>query len=725
MRIVYAWELGGNRGHLSAVLPVLRRLRAMGHDVWICSPGTSLPEVAATEFAVRWRSTPKRFTTPIGRTLLGHAEILRCSGGFYDESNLLLLLRNWRAVLDELRCDVVIIDFAPAALLAAKTLGISSVVFDTGFFYPPPGVPFPVLDSSHANASERLREEERVVLQTVNACLAKLDTPSLVDFASLFRADDALLVNYAVLDCYARKDTSQFVGPVVEPGIALERTQRRAAGPHRIKIFAYLNRHFQALAEVLGTLANEPSLQSVVYISGSDAWHDRGRWDLPNIRLTADPSELHQHLADVDLVICHAGVGTISQALARGVPLGLLPMFREQQLNADRVRSLGLGDVAMGRFDRSLPAMIKRVAGDSAMRVRVAEFARTRRTADVSMLALRIEACAARGHERESAYTQCEKSNPPVHFGELDVVFLSFDEANADANFARLRETVPHAQRVHGVKGFDRAHREAGRIARTERFITVDADTVVHRAFFATRATVPAAASHSTWCWSATNEINGLVYGNGGVKIWNRQHLDMLLSHESGGAAYGMRYDFCFHAGYSQFSRCFATTFPNGSPYQAFRAGFREAVKLGRDGHGKVVPVAILQKGLHHVSFRRLIVWMSIGAEVTNGLWAILGARMGFVANFDPTFEPSNISDFDWFQSLWCAAQARVAASSDELDTLSTIERCIASLGDEIRGRYGLMLLKDWIPERSRQFKDSMASRRRNHDLFDAFERDI
>ena len=35
----------------------------------------------------------------------------------------------------------------------------------------------------------------------------------------------------------------------------------------------------------------------------------------------------------------------------------------------------------------------------------------------------------------------------------FDIIFISFDEPNADENWKLLKEIAPHAKRVHGVKG--------------------------------------------------------------------------------------------------------------------------------------------------------------------------------------------------------------------------------------------------------------------------------
>ena len=62
------------------------------------------------------------------------------------------------------------------------------------------------------------------------------------------------------------------------------------------------------------------------------------------------------------------------------------------------------------------------------------------------------------------------------HLTQFDLFFLSYDEPNAEENWADLLDKAPWAKRVHGVKGFDAAHRECARQSETPWFITVDAD---------------------------------------------------------------------------------------------------------------------------------------------------------------------------------------------------------------------------------------------------------
>jgi UDP:flavonoid glycosyltransferase YjiC (YdhE family) len=62
----------------------------------------------------------------------------------------------------------------------------------------------------------------------------------------------------------------------------------------------------------------------------------------PNVQL----HEFVDHgrlLADCDVMVTHAGLGSVAAALSHGVPLVCMPLGRDQHLNAERVTSLGAG----------------------------------------------------------------------------------------------------------------------------------------------------------------------------------------------------------------------------------------------------------------------------------------------------------------------------------------------------------------------------------------------
>jgi UDP:flavonoid glycosyltransferase YjiC (YdhE family) len=65
--------------------------------------------------------------------------------------------------------------------------------------------------------------------------------------------------------------------------------------------------------------------------------------------------------AAADVVLCHAGNGTIYQALSEGTPVVGVPEFHDQEFNMQRIEAMGLGRRA--RSGKKLPEHV-----DSAVR---------------------------------------------------------------------------------------------------------------------------------------------------------------------------------------------------------------------------------------------------------------------------------------------------------------------------------------------------------------------
>lgn len=215
-----------------------------------------------------------------------------------------------------------------------------------------------------------------------------------------------------------------------------------------------------------------------------------------------------------------------------------------------------------------------------------------------------------------------------LNIAELDCFLLTFDEPNKEQHWAMLQETAPWSKRVDGVKGFDNAHKACAMQSDTEYLITIDGDNQIHPAFFDLVIDVPIQYSTCVLSWNSKNIVNGLIYGNGGVKIWPKEFILNMRSHENAVEA-THAVDFCWDQKYIQLHNAYSTTFPNASALQAFRAGFREGCKMTLD---RGVPVENSEQLLglvHNLNARRLQAWGSIGADVQNGKWAILGTRVG------------------------------------------------------------------------------------------------
>jgi len=270
---------------------------------------------------------------------------------------------------------------------------------------------------------------------------------------------------------------------------------------------------------------------------------------------------------------------------------------------------------------------------------------------------------------------------------EFDVFYISFDEPNCEKNYADLVNKIPWAQRVHGVKGFDSAHKTAAKASKTDRFITVDGDNIVDETFWDGELEIdPVANERSIWSWSSKNIINGLVYGNGGLKLWPKEPTLTMKTHEHAENE-SAAIDFCWDLDYQQMNDIYCMNHPNSSPYQAFRGGFREGVKMSlADGKKVKSEPGEFEKAIWHKNYVRLLIWATVGADVENGKWAVYGTRLGCkLCNLDPGFNHHNVRDYDWFREFF---DTEVLPNVND----NNIDDRIVSLGDDLRTQLGMQL---------------------------------
>jgi hypothetical protein len=261
---------------------------------------------------------------------------------------------------------------------------------------------------------------------------------------------------------------------------------------------------------------------------------------------------------------------------------------------------------------------------------------------------------------------------------EFDAIFLSYDEPNADLHYADLCNKVPWAKRVHGVKGSDAAHKAAAAASETDWLVTVDADNIVKPEFFNLDLDM-SDPRIQVYGWCGQNIINGLRYGNGGLKIWKKEFILNMKTHEASESERG-QVDFCWEEGYRNFPLTFSKSIINGSPFQAWRAGFREGVKMTLLDGVKVPPQEIKERIWWH-NIHRLRMWSTVGSHEDNGKYAVLGARMGTYMTNCTDWDYVQVRDFEVLRGIY---EDKVNHSSVENDS--------EQYANEIRLQLGL----DW-----------------------------
>ena len=270
-----------------------------------------------------------------------------------------------------------------------------------------------------------------------------------------------------------------------------------------------------------------------------------------------------------------------------------------------------------------------------------------------------------------------------IDVADLDVVYLSYDEPQKEEFWVKIQNMIPWAKRVDGVKGSDAAHKACADISETDRFITIDGDNLPYERFFNLTLEFDDISKDAVLRWRARNHINGLMYGNGGVVSWTKQYVNNMRTHEASDGSDETVVEFCFDPLYWPMHDCYSTTYPNGSAYHAWRAGFREGVKMCLD-RGRKPSVAQFQERVHARNFDHLTVWHNVGRDVEYGDYAILGARMGTHMTMLTDWDHQEVQWFDSLEEIY---------NSNYIDQ-DNIEHNIELLGEQLNAQLDLPMLE-------------------------------
>lgn len=240
-----------------------------------------------------------------------------------------------------------------------------------------------------------------------------------------------------------------------------------------------------------------------------------------------------------------------------------------------------------------------------------------------------------------------------IDVADLDCIYLSYDEPQREEFWIKIKNMVPWARRVDGVKGSDAAHKAAADVSATERFILIDGDNIPNQAFFNETLQFPDDTwERAVYRWRARNHINGLMYGNGGLSSWTREHVWNMRTHEHSDGSDDTCVEFCFDPQYWAMHDCYSTTYPNGSAFHAWRAGFREGVKMCLN-RGTKPEVWKFRETAHRRNLDHLTIWHNVGADVEHGIWSIAGARMGTYEVMLNDWDYRLVQDFDALEQKW------------------------------------------------------------------------
>lgn len=356
-RVLLAWELGGNYGHLVALRALACQLKRQGHEcvfaVRMLGPAQEFldPKLGAlVQAPVRLAPGGRRV-----RTQLSYASLLH-NIGFNEPTELAGRLQAWRTLYGALKTEFVFADHSPVALVAARTLGIPAARLGNGFTLPPVMTPFPAFRPRLRVPEAMLLRNEVAVLRELNHALALLKLRPLPLLQDIFRGTAAALLTYRPLDHYDVERPEAFRG-LPDYSYGQRPKWPDGKGP---RIFAYL-RPSPGLPTVLKAL-RQSKARVLLRIPGGDAELARAV-QRPGLTVATTPVHFRAAAETADAFVNYGAHATVAEFLLAGKPGIIIPELNERALTARRAVGLGaavsLRPTAVAPLQRALEHVLE------------------------------------------------------------------------------------------------------------------------------------------------------------------------------------------------------------------------------------------------------------------------------------------------------------------------------------------------------------------------------
>lgn len=367
-RVVLAWELGANLGHVAPMRALAMQLRKLGHScTFVARDLESTEEFIEPELGPVLQAPIKlgAIHNPV-KVQVSYASLLH-STGFDHARGLAARIRAWRQILQGTHCDLLFTDHSPTALIAAHTLGIPVANCGYGFLVPPVLTPFPSFRADLKLTPEILLRNEAAVLNILNAALEKLKLPAFSTLQQPFEAAVHFVLGYAETDQYEVTRPEPYVGlPDFSQGEKLEWPAGDAP-----KIFAYL-RPFKDLEPVLKAL--QKSNARVIVRIGNIGLGKVKQFERPGMIITDRSVHMGEAARSCDAFINYASNGNTVEMLLAGKPGLLFPANVEGQITVRRLLQMGACITPPVKGEFNVSAAIRRIVEDPALRAAAQKF---------------------------------------------------------------------------------------------------------------------------------------------------------------------------------------------------------------------------------------------------------------------------------------------------------------------------------------------------------------
>ena len=339
-RILIAWELGGNLGHLLRQMLIARELRKRDHQVlFACRDLGAAAAIAGREGFACVQAPSVRVDKRHLRAPQCYADILAACG-FAEVATIEAAACGWFGLIDVFGPQVMLCDHAPLAQFAARLRGLPVMQVGTGFELPPATHPLPILKPWHQIAESEVFEREARMVACMNQLCERHGIKPLARLSDLYATQAPVLATFPELDHFPRGETASYAGALFseEDGLDVEWHTKPGASAER-RVFAYL-RADSSLAAVLQALSRTNAEVIAALPDSAPKLIER----FQSARMRIYPHAVRASIVrSADVVVSNGGHGLTAAALLAGAALCLLPRSLEQWLLAQRVVKMGAG----------------------------------------------------------------------------------------------------------------------------------------------------------------------------------------------------------------------------------------------------------------------------------------------------------------------------------------------------------------------------------------------
>jgi len=245
---------------------------------------------------------------------------------------LTAMIQSWRNLYDIIKPDIIIFDYSPTAMLAARNIDAKRVAIGTGFHLPPDTAPVPGIWAELGREQDHLGliEFESKILVPINEALSLNKIEPLENFCDLLKTDVKLFRSFSEMDHYQSRENAIYSG-VLKSAPGAEPKWPGKSGP---KIFAYL-KPFKALPQLL-THLNRKKYPTLIYGDGLSA-RLKKEYASGTLHFSEQRLDMKSIGETADVAITNSGHGGACELLLSGVPSLLLPLNLEQHMVAQNI----------------------------------------------------------------------------------------------------------------------------------------------------------------------------------------------------------------------------------------------------------------------------------------------------------------------------------------------------------------------------------------------------